>query len=185
MHPIILSYKSCLFISILISLLSSSVPLISTKLFLNFVNINLIACCCRRAGPHPLPVSVRPCLPLLLPPSTAADAPGRLLPSATALAILLPHELLLSRRPHRPAAARAFAVTQFSIWDRSCWHRRRRSSSRKHGGDHGALPPCPKSCQKMTKTWEIYWQKKICVQLGLVCVDSMQRTIKIKSTYIS
>ena len=26
-------------------------------------------------------------------------------------------------------------------------------SSRKHG-DHGALPPCPKSCQNMTRTWD-------------------------------
>ena len=154
---------------------SSPVPLNSTKLFLNFVNINLIACrrCC--AGPHPLPVSVRPCLPLSSPPPTAADAPGRSLPSTAA-------KLLLSRRPHRLATAQTFAVAPFSIWDRSCRRRRQRCSSRKHG-DHGALLPCPKSCQKMTKTWEIYQQKNICVQLGLVCIDSMQRTIK--STYIT
>ena len=30
------------------------------------------------------------------------------------------------RRPCRPAAARAFAVAPFSVWDRSCQHRRRR-----------------------------------------------------------
>ena len=151
MCPIILPYKCWLFISILFSLLSSPVPLISTKPFLNFVNIYLIACRCHRAGPRLLPVSVRPRLPSLLPPLTAADAPGRSSPSATALAILLLRELLLSRRPHRPAVARAFAVTPFSVWDRSHWRCRRRCSSHKHG-DHGALPPCPKSCQKMTKT---------------------------------
>jgi hypothetical protein len=27
-------------------------------------------------------------------------------------------------------------------------------SSRKHDGDHGALPPCPQSCQNMTRTVE-------------------------------
>ena len=161
--------------SILFSLLSSPVPLISKKPFLNFVNIYLIACRCHRAGPRPLPVSVRPRLPSLSPPPTAADAPGRSSPSATALAILLPCELLLSRRPHRPAASRAFAVAPFSVWDRSRWRRRQQCSSRKLG-DHGALPPCPKSCQKMTKTWEIYWQKN--VQLGLVHIDLMQRMIK-------
>jgi hypothetical protein len=62
-----------------------------------------------------------------------------------------------SRRPHRPAATRAFTVTPFFVWDRSCWRRHQQCSSRKLG-DHGALPPCPKSCQKMLKIWEIYWQ---------------------------
>jgi hypothetical protein len=31
-------------------------------------------------------------------------------------------------------------------------------SSRKHG-DHGALPPCPKSCQNMTRTWDTLAKK--------------------------
>ena len=125
---------------------SSPVPLNSTKVFLNFVNINLIACHHHRAGPPPLPVSVLPRPPWSLPPPTAADAPGRSLPSAATLAILPPRELLLSRHPHRPAATRAFVVAPFSVWDCSRRRRRRRCSSHKHG-DHGALPPCPKSCQ--------------------------------------
>ena len=49
-------------------------------------------------------------------------------------------------------------------------------SSRKHG-DHGALPPCPKSCQNMTSTWDT-GKKHISVQLGLVRVDLTQRMIK-------
>ena len=51
-------------------------------------------------------------------------------------------------------------------------------SSRKHG-DHGALPPpCPKSCQNMTRTRDTSAKKNISVQLWLVCVDSTQRMIK-------
>ena len=154
----------------------------STKLFLNFVNNNLIACRCLCAGLCPLHVSFCPHLPLLSPPPTATDAPGISSPSAAALVILPPRMLLLFPCPHRPAVAQAFAVAPFSVWDCNRWRCRRRCSSRKHG-DHGALPPCPKSCQKMTKTWEIYRQKNICMQLGLVRVDSMQRTIK--SMYIT
>ena len=29
-----------------------------------------------------------------------------------------------------------------------------RSSSKHTSSDHGALPPCPKSCQNMTRTWD-------------------------------
>jgi len=86
----------------IISSSSSPVPLNSKTLYLNFVNINLIACHCHPAGPRPLPVSVRPCLPSSSPPPTAVDAPGRSSLSAAALAILPAREFLLSRRPHRP-----------------------------------------------------------------------------------
>ncbi len=49
-------------------------------------------------------------------------------------------------------------------------------SSSKHS-DHGALPPCPKSCQNMTRTWDTL-TKNISVQLGLVRVDLTLRMIK-------
>ena len=50
-------------------------------------------------------------------------------------------------------------------------------SSRKHD-DHDALPPCPKSCQNMTRTWDTSAKKNISVHLWLVRVDSTQRMIK-------
>ncbi len=49
-------------------------------------------------------------------------------------------------------------------------------SSSKHS-DHGALPPCPKSCKKMTWRWYTS-KKKNSAQLGLVRVDLTQRAIK-------
>ena len=54
--------------------------------------ISVLACCLRRIGSRLLPVSVHPCLPSLSPPPplTAADTPGRSLPSAAALAVLPP-----------------------------------------------------------------------------------------------
>ena len=69
-----------------------------------------VACRRRRAGSRPLPVSVHPCLPSSSPPlpPMAADAPGRSLPSAAALAVPPPHELSLSRRsPFRIAVVDA------------------------------------------------------------------------------
>jgi len=49
-------------------------------------------------------------------------------------------------------------------------------SSSKHS-DHGALPPCPKSCQNMTRTWDTS-AKNFDVPLGLVGIDLTQRSIK-------
>ena len=75
----------------------------------------ILACRHRRASSCPLPVSVCPHLPLLLPPlpPTAADAPGRSLPSAGALAVPLP--LSPSLQPQSSSAVTIIVATKPSL----------------------------------------------------------------------
>ena len=77
--------------------------------------VSVLACHCCRVDSRPLPVSVRPCLPLLLllPPPTAADAPGRSLPSAAALAVLPPPSPSL--QPPSSSAATIIVATKPSL----------------------------------------------------------------------